>query len=131
MRIGWIRYLFVIAGIYDGLFGLAFFFFGSEIYEAAHVTLPNHYAYLKFPALLLVLFGVMFIRVAQAPIRNREVMLYGVGLKASYAGVVFWYQTHGGVPRLFLPWAWLDIAFLIVFLLAWKRTAGLKPDIEI
>jgi hypothetical protein len=44
-----------------------------------------------------------------------------MGLKASYFGVVFWYELHGGVPMLWIPWAWADLAFFLFFLAAWKN----------
>ena len=77
--------------------------------------------YIAFPALLLILFGVMFWRVAADPIRNRDLILYGAGLKASYSGVAFWYEVHGGIPSLWLPWAWIDLVFLVLFFIAWIR----------
>ena len=121
---GWIKALFVIAGIYDGLLGVGFLFGGLSIFAAAHVTPPNHIGYIQFPALLLIIFGIMFFRVAADPIKNREVMLYGVALKASYCGVTFWHNLHGGIPTMWMPFAWADLAFLILFLIAWRQTAG-------
>jgi hypothetical protein len=117
----WIKGLFAVAGIYDGLLGAAFLFRGAAIFRFAGVTPPNHIGYLQFPALLLIIFGVMFLRVAADPIRRREWMLFGVALKASYCGVVFWHELHGGIPMLFLPWAWADVAFLVLFLWAWQK----------
>jgi hypothetical protein len=123
MTRSWIKVLFVIAGIYDALLGAAFLLFGSGIFRATGVTPPNHFGYIHFPALLLIIFGVMFFRIAADPVRNRELMLYGVALKASYSGVAFWYDVHGGIPSLWMPWAWVDLVFLALFLLAWRQTA--------
>ncbi len=53
------------------------------------------------------------------PVARRDTILYGVALKASYSGLVFWYQAHGGVPSLWIPWAWTDAAFLVLLLLGW------------
>jgi hypothetical protein len=120
----WTRILFYIASLYDGLLGVAFLLFGREIYAFAGVAPPNHFGYVKFPALLLTIFGVMFFRIAQDVSRNRELILYGIALKASYIGVVFWYQTHGGLPGLWLPWAWADLIFLVLFVVAWRQSAS-------
>jgi hypothetical protein len=119
----WIKVLFLVAGIYDGLLGAAFLFFGMAIFHRTGVTPPNHIGYIQFPALLLITFGIMFLRIAQDPLKNRELMWYGVALKASYTGVAFWHHLQGGIPMLWIPWAWIDLLFLILFLIAWKRTA--------
>jgi hypothetical protein len=77
--------------------------------------------YIAFPALLLILFSVMFWRIAADPIRNRDLILYGAGLKAAYSSVAFWYEVNGGIPSLWLPWAWIDLIFFFLFLVAWTR----------
>jgi hypothetical protein len=124
MEARWIRPLFAIAGIYDGLLGLAFLFFPKNLFRTFEVTPPNHWGYVKFPALLLILFAAMFFAIAKNPIRRRELMLYGCGLKLAYCGTVFWYQIRFGIPGMWIPWAWADLAFLILFAAAWVRTAS-------
>ena len=39
----------------------------------AEVTPPNHWAYVQFPAALLVIFGLMFVAIAQDPVANRGI----------------------------------------------------------
>ncbi|MDH3525548.1 MAG: hypothetical protein OES32_18395 [Acidobacteriota bacterium] len=124
MRRSWIRTLFVIAGAYDGLLGLAFLFFPVSLFQWYGVTLPNHLGYVRFPALLLILFGVMFFQVAKDPDRFRCLMPYGIGLKTAYCGTVFGYALTKGIPGMWLPWAWADLVFLVLFLLAWRSTAS-------
>ena len=116
----WIKPLFVIAGLYDGVLGIAFLLFAPAIFQWFGVEPPNHLAYVQFPGLLLVIFAVMFFHVAADPVRNRELILYGVGLKAAYSGTAFWYQLGGGIPSMWIPWAWVDIGFMVLFLLAWN-----------
>lgn len=123
MSILWIRIVLIASGIYDGLLGLVFFFVPATVFRVAGVTPPNHFGYVQFPALLLLIFGVMFLRIAADPVARREQILYGMALKASYFGVVFWYQLHGGIPSLWIPWAWADVAFFILFFAAWRSTA--------
>lgn len=118
-----IKFLFVISGIYDGVLGLAFLFFASPIYNAFGVTPPNHWGYIQLLALLLLVFATMFFSIAADPVARREQILYGMGLKISYMGVVFWYQLNGGVPALWVPWAWADLVFLTLFVLARKSLA--------
>ena len=60
----WIRVVFIIAGIYDGMLGMVFLFMPEAIFAFYAVTPPNHMAYIEFPAFLLVIFAIMFFRIA-------------------------------------------------------------------
>lgn len=117
-----VKALFVVAGIYEGLLGLAFLTFPLQIFEMFAVEPPNHLGYVQFPALLLVVFAVMFFKVASDPLKYRELIPYGCGLKMSYCGLVFYYDMSGGIPAMWIPFAWADLAFLVLFVLAWKGT---------
>jgi hypothetical protein len=118
----WRRWLFYFAGIYDGLFGLIFFFFWPQLYAHFRITPPNHDGYVRFPALLLIIFGFMFLQIARDPERNRNLIAYGIALKVAYAGLVFWYQlTTPGIPSMWIPWAWCDLGFIVLFSLALRR----------
>jgi hypothetical protein len=122
MNFFWIRVVFSVSAIYDGALGVAFLLFGSVMFRTFGVTPPNHMGYVQFPAILLVVFAVMFLQIARDPAGHRNLMLYGAALKAAYSGVVFWYQVKEGIPSFWIPWAWADLVFLLLFLLAWKRT---------
>lgn len=121
LRLGPIRALFGIAATYDGVLGLAFLFAGPNIFEAVALTPPNHWGYLHFPALLLVVFALMFTAVARNPCENRNLIPFGILLKASYCGVVFWHWASAGLPDLWKPWAFADLAFLLLFVWAWSH----------
>jgi hypothetical protein len=125
----WISVIFGASAIYDFVLGAAFLFAGGEVFERFEVTPPNHPGYLQFPALLLIIFGVMFARIAMNPRGLRELMLYGIGLKLAYVGVVFFHHFSGGIPSMWLPFAYLDLAFLAGFILAWKCT-GVAGSLE-
>ena len=121
MNAKWIKPLFVVAGLYDGLLAIGFLFFAGAIFQGAGVEPPNHPAYIQFPALLLLIFSAIFFRIARDPMGNRSLIFYGVALKVSYIGTVFWYHFAGsGIPSMWVVWAWADIAFLVLFLVAWK-----------
>jgi hypothetical protein len=121
MNSTFIKALFVSAGIYNGGLGLLFLFFAPPIFNAFGIAPPNHYGYIVFPALLMIVFAAMFFQIASAPARHRHLIPYGVGLKAAYAGTVFWYQLQGNVPSMWVPLAWIDSAFLILFLVARRK----------
>lgn len=114
------KLLFIIAGLYDGILGAAFILFADEIFVFHAVEAPNHMAYVQFPALLLLVFAAMFFRISTDPVKYRELILYGCGLKISYCVLAFGYQITTEIPFMWIPWAWIDIVFLILFLLTWK-----------
>jgi len=117
-----VRLLFLIAGLYDLVIGVAFVGFGPQIYDAAGVPHPNSWAYIQFGALMLVIFGVMFLAVAYAPLANRNLIPFGVLLKISYVAIVAYYWVQlGDVPMLFKPFAAIDAVMLVLFLLAYAK----------
>ena len=119
MKNKWTRPLFVVAGLYDGILGLAFLLVPVQIFEMYGVTPPNHIAYIQFPALLLIVFSIMFFRIAMDPVGRRELILYGAGLKIAYCAPAFFYDITTGIPSMWMPWAWMDLVFLALFVLAW------------
>lgn len=123
MKATWIKPMFIVAGLYDGILGIAFLFFPMGIFEAYHVTPPNHVGYVQFPALLLIIFAAMFFRIASDPVRQRELIPYGVALKLAYSGLVFGHQLAGGIPSMWMLWAWADLVFMLLFIAAWNETA--------
>ena len=46
-----VRWLFVIAGLYDFIIGLTFLFFGPWLFQATGVPEPNHWGYVQFGSL--------------------------------------------------------------------------------
>ncbi|MDH3612678.1 MAG: hypothetical protein OEU90_07685 [Gammaproteobacteria bacterium] len=122
MNITMVKGLFVIAALYDGILGLLFLFFPGLAFEMFEVVPPNHFGYVQFSAILLLIFAAMFFRISRDPIANRFMMLYGVALKTGYSGLVFYYMLTTGVPAMWVPWAWADLAFLVVFLICWNYT---------
>lgn len=121
MNTRWIKTLFYLSALYDGALALAFLFAYPALFQHYGVTPPPHPGYVQFPALLLLLFAVMFVRIALAPALRRELIPYGIGLKASYCAVVFYSEVTVGIPEMWIPWAWLDLIFGILFILAWRQ----------
>jgi hypothetical protein len=113
--------LYIVAGIYDGLLGAAFLIAWSALFRYFEVTPPNHPGYVQFPALLLIVFALMFFAVAVDPVRNRNLIPYGVLLKVAYFGTVFWYWFTQGIPNMWKPFAWIDLVFAILFVWSWLQ----------
>ena len=115
--------LFWIAAAYDGILGAAFLVLPSSVFTYFQVTPPNHYGYVRFPAALLVVFALMFAAAAWAPQRNRNLIPYGILLKASYCGVAFGYWFTQGIPNMWKPFAVIDLVFGILFWAAYRQLA--------
>ena len=116
-----VRVGFVIAGLYDFVIGLAFLFAGAAIFEAAGVPAPNHWGYIQFASLLLMVFGTMFFVIAADPIAHRNMIPFGMLLKLSYTGLVAYYWVTTDCPTLFKPFAIIDGIMFFLFLLAYTQ----------
>ena len=120
MQPRWSRPLFLVAAVYDGLLGLAFTFVAPTIFAYFGVTPPNHYGYVQFPGLLLILFATMFVQIARDPVKYRDMIPYAAAFKASYCAPVFWYKLQNNIPAMWMPFAWADLVFLVLFLMVWR-----------
>ena len=116
--------LFAIAAAYDGLLGLIGLFGTARLFQVFGVTPPNHAGYAQFPSALLIVFALMFVAVARNPAANRNLIPYGMLLKVSYCGVVFYHWASAGLPVMWKPFAIFDLVFLVLF--AWAYTQ-LRP----
>lgn len=116
--------LFVVAALYDGLLGLAFLSSGDALFARCGVTPPNHPGYVQFPAALLLVFALMFAAVAASPARNRNLIPYGILLKLAYCGVVAHHWLAGRLPWMWQPFWIVDLAFAVLFVLAWAALRG-------
>ncbi len=120
--------VFAVAAIYDGVLGLLFLFAGDAPFRWCDVTPPNHLGYVQFPAALLVVFALMFLAVAMNPVKNRNLIPYGVLLKVSYCGVVLYHWLTTGVPSMWKPFCIFDAIFLVVFVWAWVALGKERPE---
>jgi hypothetical protein len=116
-----IQALFLIAALYDGALGAIFLIAPGPVFQWANVTPPNHWAYVQFPAALLVNFGLMFAAIARDPAGNRSLIVYGILLKVSYCGIACWYWFTAGIPGLWKPFAAIDLVMAVLF--AWSYRA--------
>ncbi len=120
-----VGFVFILSGVYDGFLGAAFLLFPEKLYDHFGVTPPNHWGYVQFPALILLIFALMFFAVAANPRANRNLIPYGVLLKIAYAATVFWYWAGPGIPDMWKPFAIADTAFAIAFVWCWVSLGGL------
>lgn len=113
--------LFVIAALYDGILGLIFLFAPNAAFDWFDVIPPNHPGYVQFPAALLIVFAVLFGAIAKDPEGNRNLIFYGILLKMSYCGVVFfyWLKSEPPLPNMWKPFAICDLLFIALFV--WAR----------
>lgn len=113
-----ISILFSLSAVYDGVLGLAFLLAPSMIFQRFEVTPPNHFGYVQFPALLLLIFAWMYASVAYAPEKNSSLIPYGIALKVAYCSIVFYYWFAAEIPYVWKPFAIIDLCFIILFAIA-------------
>lgn len=122
-----VQSLFAVAGLYDLLIGLAFLLAGSQLFAQTGVPQPNHWGYIQFGALMLMIFGLMFLTIAKDPVANRNLMPFGMLLKLFYIGIVGYYWLTSGCPALFKPFLFIDLAMLILFWMAYQSRLDPVP----
>ncbi len=115
MKREWIRPLFVVAAAYDLILGVLFLFAYPAIYSRFGVALPNHPGYVQFAAAVVAIFGIGFWYVSRAPERNRDIIKLGILLKVAYSTVVLGWWLRGQMPAMWVPFAWIDLVFLVAF----------------
>jgi hypothetical protein len=116
-KIKGISIFYYLSAAYDGILGIAFLLFPISIYRWYGITPPNHFGYIHFPAALLIVFAIMFINIARQPLRNRNLIPYGILLKISYCTVVFGHWFTSGIPDMWKSFAIFDAVFGVLF--AW------------
>jgi hypothetical protein len=118
--------LFAGAAVYDGLLGLLFLVVPGWIFEQFGVPPPNHFGYVQFSAALLLVFAWMFVDIARRPVEYRGLIVYGVGMHLAYSGLVFWYWSTSGLPALWKPFAFVDLALAVFFFVAYRAIGEAK-----
>ena len=62
------------------------------------------------------------------PLGNLGIVRVGIAYKAAYAGLAFWYLVIGALPSVFfIPWAIIDLLFLVGFVLFLRAAATPQP----
>lgn len=120
MNIKTIKNLFIVAGLYDLILSLTVLFAFKQLYSYFQIALPNHVGYIQFAAALVAIFGIGFLFVAQDPAHNLNIIIMGILLKFSYSSIVLYYAAIKNIPSVWIPFAWLDLIFLILFIVAFR-----------
>jgi hypothetical protein len=124
---GWIRIVFALSALYDGLLGLLFILRPDWPFERFNVPPPNHFGYVEFPAAVVLIFAFMFARIAINPSRHRELIVYGILLKLAYVWVSGWHWLHGNIPTMWKPFIVIDAICAVLFLVAYASLFGKSP----
>ncbi len=120
----YISLIFGASAIYDGILGIIGLLFPYFLFTTFDVIPPNHPGYVQFPGALLILFALMFAAIALNPRTNRNLIPYGILLKLSYAGVVFYYWLGDGLPNMWKPFAIADTVFMLLFVWAYMQLSN-------
>ena len=107
----------------DGLLGLVFFLVPAWPFERFQVPPPNHYGYVQFPGAVLLIFALMFFRVAADPRRRRDLIPYGILLKLAYVSVSGWHWHFAGIPAMWKPLTIIDAISAVLFVVAYASLA--------
>ena len=124
---GW-RAFFLVAALYDIVLGAVFVIAGESILTAIGMTLPPHIAYIQLAAIFILVQGLSYWLVYRDPLGNLGIVRIGVVYKAAYAGLAAWYLILGTLPSVFfIPWAIIDLGFLVGFVLFLRKAAAGGP----
>lgn len=119
MTRSWIRILFFFTAAYDFLLGAAFLFSAPGLFQQFNVPAPQHFGYVQFCSLMLMIFGAMFLKIALNPKGNRDLIPFGIMLKVAYVGLTGFYWVNEGLPFVFKPFVAIDTAMLVLFVWAY------------
>ena len=114
----YIAALFYFSALYDGLLGLAFLLAPGQIFDYLHVPPPNHFGYVQFAAMLLLIFAMIFYQIAREPLQKKDLIIYGILLKASYCSVTIVYWLQGTLPDIWKPFTICDAIMGILYIVA-------------
>ncbi|MBN2057827.1 MAG: hypothetical protein JW782_03420 [Candidatus Saganbacteria bacterium] len=115
----WIRLLFAFVGCVEFVTGLSFIFLTEQVFAWTGIARITHLEYIQFPALLIMVFGLMMFAVARDPRANRRLIPYISFFKVALIGVVLYNWLTKGLSWLWLSFMWFDIVYLIGFVSAY------------
>ena len=117
------RFVFGIAGVYGLLVLPPFYFLASTIARATPGGLTHEEYYYGFIGCALV-FQIVYLMIARAPLRYRPLMPVGVLAKLSFFVPVAILWLLGRLVTPVLAFASIDFLLACAFAWAWLRTRG-------
>jgi len=114
-RDNFFRKLFLIAAIYDFIFGVLFFFFYPQIFNYFNITIPNYPMYLQMAAAFVIAMGVGYYFIYLNLYRNIDLVKLGVVYKMVYAGLTSYFYFNNLANVVFFWFAIIDFIFLLLF----------------
>ena len=118
MSLKTVKAVFMASAVYDILLGLVFGLFYKAVYNTFQTTLPNHAGYIQLIAMYILIFGIGFWFVAKNPAAHLGIIRLGIMMKLAFIVVVFGHLFFGSVPNFYVPFAAIDTAFLVLFIMA-------------
>ncbi|HTY13902.1 MAG TPA: hypothetical protein VMD02_06960 [Candidatus Omnitrophota bacterium] len=115
---GWIKALFMFVGAVEFAVGGLFIFFPMQVYAWSGMARSVPPEYIQFPALLIMVFGLMMFNIASDPAKNRNLIFYCILFKAALCSVVVYNWAFGEISSLWKIFLGFDLAYLIGFILA-------------
>lgn len=110
------KLFFLFLGFYDFLLGLVFAFFYTVIYNHFKIALPNHPGYIQLPALFLMSAAVGNFLITKNLLKNTDLVIVRILMKASFAFVIFYSYFTIGIPVIYLPIASMSIIGIVICL---------------
>ena len=127
MSLKTIKAISLVSAWYDILLGIIFGLFFRLIYRSFGVELPNHAGYIQLSALYIFIFGIGFYLVYKNPVQNRQIILLGILMKLAFFVVAFGHLIFDTIPSIYIPFAILDIVFVLLFLPANSALKKMAP----
>ena len=116
----WIPLLFVFVGCVEFVVGFTFIFLPNQIFALAQIAPLARPEFIQLPALLIMVFGLMMLKVAARPKENANLILYISLFKAAVIGLALYSCLTAGMTPLWLIFALFDIAYLTGFIFAYR-----------
>ena len=127
MSLKTIKAIFLISALYDILLGIIFGLFYQPVYQSFGIELPNHSGYIQLSALYLFIFGIGFYLVYKNPVQNRQIILLGILMKLAFFIVAIGHLIFDTIPSIYIPFAILDIIFVLLFVPANSALKNMAP----
>ncbi|WP_150429940.1 hypothetical protein [Dechloromonas sp. CZR5] len=110
------RILFSVAGYFNLAVGLIFLFAMPQLAQMIGMNpIPEDYVLIHFGSVLVIVFGVGYLKVAADPVVNRPIIQLGILGKSGVvlAGMVDWLlgNTNAAFPLLLTA----DVVFAVLF----------------